>query len=325
MEKKKKTILYVILYLSAALIGFATYYFGLPPINAQSVSFWLFLAWLCVLGIAPYYIIKLSEKNPDTPVRELFTKMFNIHTFGTKRRRKNKSNDVIIEDKTTEKKRLRPSSFLHFIPLVPVLVILIGMISSAEIFNASLYSSVIEVKDAEFATDMPETDKITHIALMDTDTAKIIGNRTLGSLSHVVSQYEVSEEYSQINYLGRPKKVSNLEYAGFFKWLGNRASGIPGYVMVDPVDNTAKYVELENPLIYVESGFFGDDLMRKLRFDYPTKILGTPSFEIDDDGRAVFIVPCFRPKVSLFGAEDVDEVIIFDPATGGIKKIDKDL
>jgi hypothetical protein len=67
---------------------------------------------------------------------------------------------------------------------------------------------------------------------------------------------------------------------------------------------------------YVESGYFGDDLARKLRFSYPTKILGTPRYEINEEGAPVFVVPCLRPTVGLFGAVDVSEVIVFDPVTG---------
>jgi hypothetical protein len=163
---------------------------------------------------------------------------------------------------------------------------------------------------------MPETENITNIALMDSDTAAIVGNRTLGSLSDVVSQFEISPTYTQINYHGTPQKVANLEYAGFFKWLGNRSVGIPGYVMVDPVNNTAEYKKLDDTIRYSESGFFGDDLMRRLRFDYPTKIMSTPRFEIDEEGNPVYVVACLSPKVSLFGAKDVSEVIIFDPTDG---------
>ncbi|MBE6588989.1 MAG: hypothetical protein E7643_02305 [Ruminococcaceae bacterium] len=300
MEKKKNVFGYIALYVVMALLGFATYYFTLPPLNVQSVDFWLFAAWIALLCIAPYYIL-----NTD-----IFK---NAVRFAKMRSREQKKNANDQNVKKGEKKR---KNLLLIIPIVPILILGVGSIASLEVFNASAYASVIEVSEAEFVSDMPETDRVTHIALMDTDTAKIIGSRTLGSLSHVVSQYEVSEDYSQINYMGTPKKVSNLEYAGFFKWIGNRGAGIPGYVLVDPVDNTAKYVELKTPLRFVQSGYLNDDLNRKLRFSYPTKILGTPSFEIDDEGRAVFIVPCYRPKVSMFGAEDVDEVIVFDPATG---------
>ena len=299
MEKKKSPVAYIALYALMALVGFATYYFTLPAINLQSTDFWLFAAWLALLAVAPFYLLGSGA------TQKIKRFIVGINT-GAKKNEENR------EQPAGNKKA--PSLLL--IPLIPLVVLAIGTVISLEVFNAANYAEVIDVTEADFVSDMPQTDKVTHIALMDTDTAKIIGSRTLGSLSHVVSQYEVSEDYSQINYMGTPKKVSNLEYAGFFKWIGNRASGIPGYVLVDPVDNTAKYVELENPLKYVQSGYFGDDLNRKLRFDYPTKILGEPSFEIDDEGKAVFIVPCYQPKVAMFGAKDVSEVIIFDPATG---------
>ena len=75
---------------------------------------------------------------------------------------------------------------------------------------------------------MPETNTVTNIALMDSASATTIGNRTLGALSNVVSQYEIAPNYSQINYVGTPQKVANLEYVGFFKWFTNRDTGIPG-------------------------------------------------------------------------------------------------
>ena len=67
---------------------------------------------------------------------------------------------------------------------------------------------------------------------------------------------------------------------------------------------------------YVDSAFFGEDLMRKLRFSYPTKIFGSIYFEIDENGDPYFIVSCQKPTVGLFGAYDVSEVIIFNPADG---------
>ena len=305
---KKKLLSYVALYGLSALIGFLTYYFTLPAINAQSTGFWIFAAWICLLGIAPIYIMRRESLRITDIIRDLMNR--------PPRKKKDKSRGVDWGERMSRKLSRKKTHLLLLIPAVPVAILLVGHLISSEIFNATAYADVIEVKEADFSVDMPKTDKVTHIALMDTDTARIIGSRTLGSLSNVVSQYEVSDDYSQINYLGSPKKVSNLEYAGFFKWLGNKDNGIPGYVMVDPVDNTAKYIELDTPLRYVKSGYFGDNLLRKLRFDYPTKIFGTPSFEIDDNGNPVFIVPCQKPKVALFGAEDVSEVIIFDPCTG---------
>ncbi len=41
---------------------------------------------------------------------------------------------------------------------------------------------------------------------MDTDSAVLLGNREIGSLSEVVSQYNVSEDYTQIDYQGHQRK-----------------------------------------------------------------------------------------------------------------------
>ena len=285
-QKTKKILKWVGIYAVLTLIAFLVYYVTLPPINLQSTGFWAFLTFLTVL-----YTLPLSGLTMNVEV--LKQGEFKLH-----RPKKSKKAKWML------------------LALIPVAVIVVGNLISSTVFFARSYAAVIDVEEAVFSEDMPETENVTNIALMDSDTAAIVGNRTLGSLSDVVSQFEISPTYTQINYHGTPQKVANLEYAGFFKWLGNRSVGIPGYVMVDPVNNTAEYKKLDDTIRYSESGFFGDDLMRRLRFDYPTKIMSTPRFEIDEEGNPVYVVACLSPKVSLFGAKDVSEVIIFDPTDG---------
>lgn len=90
-------------------------------------------------------------------------------------------------------------------------------------------------------------------------------------------------------------------------------------VMVDPVKSDAEYIKLKTPMKYVDSAFFGQDLNRKLRFEYPTKIFDSITFEVDDDNNPYYIVSCVKPKVGLFGAKDISEVIIFNPCDGSSK------
>lgn len=272
----------------AAGVGFILFYLFLPPLNVQSVGFWVYATAVLFAGLLPFLDVKVDDSQ------------------GKKR----KANPQ-VPSVTLNKKLLLPL-------LVPVAVIIIGLLISSELFNARSYASIIDVEEGDFSTEMPKTDmsEITNIALMDTGSATILGNRTLGSLSEVVSQYTVSPYYTQINYKKSPKKVSNLEYADFFKWFGNRSNGVPGMVMVDPVKSSAEYVKFDEPMYYVESAFFGDDLMRKLRFSYPTKIFDSVSFEVDDEGNPFYIVSCVTPQVMLFGASDVTEIIIFNPCTG---------
>ena len=72
----------------------------------------------------------------------------------------------------------------------------------------------------------------------------------------------------------------------------------------------------------MDSAYFSEDLTRKLRFSYPTKIFGSINFEVDEEGNPFYIVSCSSPKVGLFGAMDISEVIIFDPIDGSSKLYD---
>ncbi len=303
---KQKIIKLCVIYPIEALIAFLVYYFTLPAMNLQSKGFWVFLSFILFLALAPIFFFKGELLEKINKLDNMLSGKLN----GNKK--KKKTEPEYYEPKSGAKK-----TFIAVgVVLLPLVVLLLGVIVSSTVFNARAYASVINVQEADFGKDMPETSEVTNIALMDTDTAQKIASRTLGSLSDMVSQYELSDYCNQINFRRTPQKVTNLEYADFFKWIGNKANGIPGYVMVDPVNNTATYKELETPLKYVESGFFGDDLMRKVRFMYPTKILGEARFEVNDDGKPFFIIPCYKPQVLMFGAEDVYEVIVFDPCAG---------
>ena len=289
---QKKSVRVLTAAVITAILAALYFYFVLPALNIYSEELWIFITLVAVCFGVIYILLSVRAGYVS------FKK-----GNGTKNIFKFEGAGVI--------------KIVAIIAAIPVLVVIVGNIISSTFFNAHAYSEIIEVSEAVFEEDMPETDVVSNIALMDTQTAQKLGDRTLGALSNVVSQYEISINYKQINYQGTPQKVSNLEYADFFKWLSNKDKGIPGYVMVDPVNVTdAKYIELEKPMKYADSAFFGEDLHRALRMKYPTKIFGSYSFEIDDQGNPHYIVSCMKPKVMLFGALDVEEVVVFNPVDG---------
>ena len=289
----KKTTIWSLCAVITAVLGGLGYYLFLPALNVFSQGFWGFLLALAVIFTVAYLILSA----PGSIKRML----------GGKQAQKNGESRL---PKGTVAK------ILLGIAAVPLVVLLVGNIISSTFFNATKYSNIITVTEAVFEDDMPESDLVTNIPLMDSQSANIIGNRTLGALSEVVSQYQVNGTYAQINYGGIPRKVSNLEYVDFFKWVNNRKNGVPGFVMVDPVNSSAEYIQFEKPMKYVDSAYFGDDLNRKLRFSYPTKIFGSCTFELDEAGNPYYIVSCLEPKVGLFGGMDVCEVILFNPCDG---------
>lgn len=215
--------------------------------------------------------------------------------------------------------------FSWFAKLCSVLVILcvgvliVGSALGATLFRSRAYANLLPVDKREFTEDIEQSDQVTDIALMDTESARIFGNRKIGSLSDVVSQYEIEPDYTQISIKGQPMKVSGLKYASFFKWWNNRNSGVPGYVQVNPVNSEAKYVKLTKPMKYVPSAYFNYNLQRHVQLTYPTKIINGYKFEVDDDGNPYYICPTMTARVGLFGGIDVNGVIICDPIDGECK------
>ncbi len=293
---KKTSVKIVVAILITLILAGIYFYLTLPALNVFDQGFWMFI-FLSVACFALVFMLLNAKSNAAKWTQGKGKPQTKKKLFGFE-----------------GGKVVKVAAAIAALPLV---VLLIGNLFSSTFFNAEKYSNIIEVPEAVFKDDMPETAVVNNIALMDSETAQNMGKRTLGALSDVVSQYEINPEYKQINYKGAPQKVSNLEYADFFRWLSNRANGIPGYVMVDPVNVTeAKYVKLDSPIKYSESAFFSEDLHRTLRMSYPTKIFNSYSFELDEAGNPYYVVSCMSPKVFMFGAMDVSEVIIFDPISG---------
>ena len=267
------------------------YYFVTPAINIHKVGFWIWMIF--TLGLL--YVCSLD--------------------FTAER--------IFISDKKNESLGFTPvSKYILYIAVACMLVLIIGGVASSKLFMASKYANIIEIEEGDFTTDVPESENISNIALMDTDSARIIGERAIGSLSDVVSQYEVSTEYSTIDYNGVPMKVASLEYAGFFKYMNNKANGIPGYVLVDPVKNEAKYVKLTKPIKYSPSAYFNYNLQRHVQLSYPTCDFNGYYFELDNEGNPFYICPVLTPNAGLFGAKDVKGIVICDPCTGECEYMD---
>lgn len=286
MKLKVRIALFVIF---AAVIG-GFYYAYFPAINIHLEIFWttlivVFLSLAIILGAKSsisQMVGRLSKK-PSIKEFSWFAKLCSV------------------------------------LVIVCVDVLIVGSALGATLFRSRAYANLLPVDKREFTEDIEQSDQVTDIALMDTESARIFGNRKIGSLSDVVSQYEIEPDYTQISIKGQPMKVSGLKYASFFKWWNNRNSGVPGYVQVNPVNSEAKYVKLTKPMKYVPSAYFNYNLQRHVQLTYPTKIISGYKFEVDDDGNPYYICPTMTARVGLFGGIDVNGVIICDPIDGECK------
>jgi hypothetical protein len=200
---------------------------------------------------------------------------------------------------------------------VLVVVYLVGSIFSAPIFQASAYSKLLPFESSDFATDVKEIS-FDQIPMLDKDSSVRLGDRKLGELAEMVSQFEVSPDYSQINYLGRPVRVTYLNYGDIIKWFNNRTGGLPAYIIVDMVTQNAEVVRLPEGegIKYSPSEPFFRNVSRHLRFQYPTYMFGDPVFEIDDEGTPYWVCPKIERTIGLFGGEDIAGIVLLNAVTG---------
>ncbi len=209
---------------------------------------------------------------------------------------------------------IRNSFYLTVAVGAIIVIAVLGGVLHSPIFISKTYAKRIEVTDGNFAEDIKPVD-LSNLPLLDKLSTEKVGDRVMGQLPELISQFSVSDQYTQISYNGRLVRVTPLEYNGFFKWINNRSEGIPGYIMVDSTTGEASLIKLEDGMKYVSSGYLNDNLQRHIRFQYPTEILSTSVFEIDDQGNPYFVTPVLKVKwIEML--PDVKGVILTNPIDG---------
>ena len=233
---------------------------------------------------------------------------------------------VTVSKKTGSKGHTKKHSEFRFsvvpyiLPIALTVIIIGAGIIGSTMFNATSYAKILKVNDSDFTADLSESVETDSIALMDTASARMLGDREIGALSDVVSQFDVSNDYIQIDYNGKPVKVSALEYAGFFKWMNNK-EGVKGYVTVDPVSMSASFEKSEG-MKYIPSAYFLEDAKRHIWLEYPTLMTENLHFEIDESGKPYYVASIVDKTISLFGGKTVSGCIVLDPVSGEIVKYD---
>ena len=170
------------------------YYVTLPAINIHASEFWMYLVVLVILAAV------------------VFIRKKNLNRYDWK---ESKGLKVILG-----------------ILAVLVIAYVAGSVLSSPIVNAKKYQELLTVKNGEFTKDIEELS-FDQIPLLDKDSAELLGDRKMGSMVDMVSQFEVDELYSQINYQDQPVRVSPLKYASVIKWFTNMREGIPAYIFND--------------------------------------------------------------------------------------------
>lgn len=264
--------------------GFIYFYVELPPINLHSAAFYSFFLFLSVV-----YCITA------------------VITSGIYRQ---------AENGKTFWKLLKGSCIVPLIVIGAVFVIyVVGGLLSSVVIRSGAYAKLITVETGDFTQDIEEIS-FDQIPMLDRDSAEKLGDRKLGELADMVSQFEVADNYTQINYNGRPVRVTPLRYGDIFKWLNNRSAGLPAYLIIDMVTQEVDVVRLPEGMHYTTAEHFSRNLYRHLRFQYPTYIFNEPTFEIDEEGTPYWVCPRIVKRIGLFGGTDIQGAVLVNAITG---------
>ena len=202
-----------------------------------------------------------------------------------------------------------------FLALAMILTAIVGSIIGWKLIRAADYRDLLTVETGDFASEVEEIS-FDQIPMLDRDSASKLGNRKLGELADMVSQFEVDDDYTQINYKDRPVRVTALRYGDWIKWLNNRSNGLPAYLIIDMVTQNVEVVRLEQGIRYTTAEHFSRNLNRHLRFHYPTYIFDSPAFEIDEEGNPYWVCPRITNTIGLFGGTDVLGAVLVNAVTG---------
>lgn len=290
--KMKKVILGILAVLAVGIY----YYVTIPAINIHAAGFWYF--WLVILlAVIVLFCLRKAVKAGGGQGLDGIP-----HLGG-----------ILL------KETLKKSWFLKLLVIAfaaVAIVFIVGSLLSSPFFNAAKYQQLLTVVEGEFTEDIKEVDFAT-IPLLDKDSASLLGDRKMGSMVDMVSQFEVSNDYSQINYQGRPVRVTPLAYASTIKWLTNNKQGIPAYILIDMATQDTECVKLDQGIRYSKSEYFNRNIFRHLRFKFPTYIFSDQIFfEIDDEGTPYWVCPVKKFNIGLFGGETVGRVVLCNAVTG---------
>ncbi len=224
-----------------------------------------------------------------------------------------------------QKEKITKPKVLIVIPIIAVIGVILTILSTPLFWSKSYASLIGEEISKDFATNYVNTD-LNVLPIVDSEYAKVLGDKKLGSDSGLGSEFHVGE-FTDIIYNDKFYLVAPLEYNDFFKWLNNKSSGTPGYILIDKTTANVELVRTVNgndvSLKYVESAYLGQDLTRKAymsgNFD---NVMLDPFFELDEVGNPYFIIPKVKKTIFWSGGEDVYQVVVVNAATGKVDTYD---
>lgn len=303
-------------FLFSAVLMFLLFYTMLPAINLHDQNFIFYLISCILIFLAVNFLTYLKN----------FLQDIGTGGYGYGLERDPQTGRFVFRKRTPASNPIslnRPLKYGFLLIAVLIAFTALASVLGVKVFNANRYRDLITVTEGDFSADVAELN-MSQIPVVDRDTASRLGNKKLGEMTELVSQFEIQEMYTQINYKGTPYRVTPLAYADPIKWLFNQKTGLPAYIAVNMVDQSTDLVWLESGMKYSSSEYFFRNIYRYVRFRYPTKIFETVSFEIDEEGTPYWVAPTISYRIGWWNGKDINGAVLVNAVTGESKWYKKD-
>lgn len=315
MKIEKKPVRgFLVATIVTAILAFAYFYFTLPALNIHNPDAFIFAGAIIIVWCSLYamFSTSLRFRKQDEPAAEPHSRDYlDVDEDGNViRKRHAHQGGKKITDLAVFSMKV-PLAML----IVLVVIFVLGVVSGLPVFRARSYSEMLVPQNGDFTADVAEIS-YNQIPMLDSASAQVLADRKLGELSDLVSQFEVDNSTTQINLNDQPVRVTYLNYGDAFKWLNNFGDGIPAYIVIDMTSQEVTVQRLEQGIRYSPSEYFFRDVLRHLRFSYPTKLFGDVNFEVNEEGHPYWVASVVTRTIGLFGGEDVVGAVLVDAVTG---------
>lgn len=200
--------------------------------------------------------------------------------------------------------------------LIFIVTFVLGLLSS-EFLNASRFRDQIVIREIRSFSEDFETVDLNRVPVVDKQTAIQLGGKQIGTVASLGSQFYVHDDYTLITQEDSIYRLSALDYRDPIKWLNNRSEGIDRFVAVNVTNpNDVRLVEYPDGMRYTPGAYLNDNLMRKVRFNHRSAIIGGYELEVDDDFNPYWVISVVEPEIGWFGGLSAKGVIILDPSNG---------
>ena len=305
---------FVVATIVTAILAFVYFYFTLPALNIHNPDAFIFVGAIIVVWCSLYamFSTSLRFRKKDEPAQEPHNRDYlDVDEDGNVIRKRHAHQGG--------KKITDLAVFSMKVPLAMVIALVVifavGVVSGLPILRARSYSDLLVPETGDFTADVAEIS-YNQIPMLDSASAQVLADRKLGELSDLVSQFEVDNSTTQINLNDEPVRVTYLNYGDAFKWLNNFGDGIPAYIVIDMTTQEVTVQRLEQGIRYSPSEYFFRDILRHLRFSYPTKLFGDVNFEVNEEGHPYWVASVVTRTIGLFGGEDVIGAVLVDAVSG---------